>query len=595
MMRSPFIRSLRAQHDDAQHYLTRLFSPFLIEDPFFLYPRQQLLQRLQSFVFILLNSFFKIHQIMPQEMNVPPSAEDTDNSADSDCDREMMSASTTPTLLPEQGEGDTSNNNNNEPLATTSSSDDHEEQASQSRLLGPTTTTTSSSSPSPEKQVDETKDLTRVTFSPDTNEFGTPDRHASITSNRDDDNNDKSNNSPRRDGDDASSSLQKPETKTQLQAQKERIVEHSTLEHPSTTSNTPERLHVRDPEGVMPSHGHSRKFSEDTMKEIVQVEEVIPGPRETEIVSPDPPSPAPIDRSEEEQEKQQENVDSSPDYLSETTSRENMVLSSIRQEQEEPLSPLEEDVDHLQLVHNDHLQLVDQSGGAEDPMMLHATLTSPPGSVAPAPPRTVAGPYNGYMQQQQQYPPLLQPMASNSFHETTNPNQHHPLHNMHPNGFPAMTPMMQIPQLPSSVMMSSSTTTKRKITLRLMEEGPHQSTDRKSFLASFRRRPKGNSFGSLGDINDASMDPRQDRGRITVSWYEGTTSLELQEHVRRSVVRKMELRGTIKLKDMRILDESVHPPEGESLLLKLLLYMYVYAVESIIHHSICSLFVFFHR
>jgi hypothetical protein len=537
---------------------------------------------------------------MPQEMN-QPSAEDTDNSADTDCDGEIMSASTIPTLLPEQGEGDPVNNNNNNeiPATTSSSSDDDEEQASS--LLG---------------------DVTRVTFSPDTN--GTPDCHASMTSNMDDD--DKSNNSMMRQD---SFSSQKTETKTQIQEQEERIIEHSTLEQPSTntTSNTHERLRLRDPEGVMASDGLNHKFSGDTMRKIVEVEEVIPALQEKEINSPDPPSPAPMgepingrtsdqpeereekevipalrekeisspdppspaanggpmigrtsDRPEEREEKQQEIVDSLPGGLSsETPPRKNMVLSSIQQVQEEPLSPLEE---------GDHLQLVDQAGDAEDPMMRHATLTYPPGLVAPAPHRTVAGPYNGYMQQQQQqYPPLLQRMDSNSFHDSVHeiqdPNQHHPLQNLYPNGFPVVPPMMQIPQLPPSVMTSTATT-KRKIVFQLMEESPHQSNDRKTFLASFRRRPKANSLGS----HDDSMEPTtmaQDRGRITVSWYEGTTSLELQEHVRRSVVRKIELRGTIKLKDMRILDESVHPPEGESLS-KLLSSVYVCC--GIIPHSI---------
>jgi hypothetical protein len=512
---------------------------------------------------------------MPQEMSFPPSAEDTDNSADTDCDREM-SASTTPPLLSEQGAA------NNEPLsASTSSNADYEEQTTQEAA-------TLSSSPSPEKQIG---DATRVTFSPDTN--GIADCHASMSC--DDDK--SKHNSQRRDDHNSSSSSQKLssssqniETKTPLQEQEERI-EHSLLEeleHPS--SNTPERL--LDPEGVMPSQAHSRTFSEDTTRKIVQAEE-IPAPREK---SPRPSSPPPmmeepIRRSEKRVvENQQEMVDdfSPVDLSPETPTRKNMVLSAIRQEQEEPLSPLDED---------DHLQLVNQSGGAEDPMMLHATLTSPPGSVAPAPHRTVAGPYNGYMQQpqqqQQQHHPLLQRMHSNSFHETTsttqNPNQHqHPLHNMHPTGFPAMPPMMQIPP---SVMMSSSNNNgygKRKIQLRLMEESPHQSNDRKSFLGSFRRRPTRNSFGSLRDMNDSSMEETttgRDRGKITVSWYEGTTSLELQEHVRRSVVRKMELRGTIRLKDMRILDESVHPPEGEPPLLKLCVYVCCGIFP-------CSLFVF---
>lgn len=55
-----------------------------------------------------------------------------------------------------------------------------------------------------------------------------------------------------------------------------------------------------------------------------------------------------------------------------------------------------------------------------------------------------------------------------------------------------------------------------------------------------------------------------DRGSIAVSWYEGTSSLELQQHVRKSVVRKLKLENSsVELDDMRLLDESINPPEGK--------------------------------
>lgn len=61
-----------------------------------------------------------------------------------------------------------------------------------------------------------------------------------------------------------------------------------------------------------------------------------------------------------------------------------------------------------------------------------------------------------------------------------------------------------------------------------------------------------------------------DRGTITVSWYDGTTSSEMQEHVFGCVLRKLNQsggssgggsRGGVKLEDVRLLDENVEPHE----------------------------------
>ncbi len=67
---------------------------------------------------------------------------------------------------------------------------------------------------------------------------------------------------------------------------------------------------------------------------------------------------------------------------------------------------------------------------------------------------------------------------------------------------------------------------------------------------------------SSGSIDSSAVSARQiDRGVITVSWYDGTGSAELNEHVLRSVRRKLGLAEGITLRDVRIIDESVEPSE----------------------------------
>jgi len=62
-----------------------------------------------------------------------------------------------------------------------------------------------------------------------------------------------------------------------------------------------------------------------------------------------------------------------------------------------------------------------------------------------------------------------------------------------------------------------------------------------------------------------------DRGTITVSWYDGTTSAEMQEHVFGCVLRRLNQSssrgggGKFKLEDVRLLDENVEPHEGKFL------------------------------
>lgn len=79
-----------------------------------------------------------------------------------------------------------------------------------------------------------------------------------------------------------------------------------------------------------------------------------------------------------------------------------------------------------------------------------------------------------------------------------------------------------------------------------------------------------NSGGSSSNNNGSSGENHViDRGIISVSWYEGTTSAEMTEHVFNCVLRK--LRSGMpnssngekkKLEDVRLLDENVVPHEG---------------------------------
>ena len=99
---------------------------------------------------------------------------------------------------------------------------------------------------------------------------------------------------------------------------------------------------------------------------------------------------------------------------------------------------------------------------------------------------------------------------------------------------------------------------RRKINLHLQEEiVVPQKQPRRSFLGHFRTRS-----GSLRAIAELPEVISMDRGHISVSWFTGTSVFELQEHVRRSVIRKMRLPTKTQLVDLRMMDESQDPPEG---------------------------------
>ena len=62
--------------------------------------------------------------------------------------------------------------------------------------------------------------------------------------------------------------------------------------------------------------------------------------------------------------------------------------------------------------------------------------------------------------------------------------------------------------------------------------------------------------------NDNGVNHLMNWGTLTVSWYEGTKSLALQEHVENSVIRKLGLGSTTKLLNLCVLYKSTDPSEG---------------------------------
>jgi len=115
------------------------------------------------------------------------------------------------------------------------------------------------------------------------------------------------------------------------------------------------------------------------------------------------------------------------------------------------------------------------------------------------------------------------------------------------------------PQLPPHMMAAppqngAISGGRRKITLRLQEDAPIEEQRRGFFFRRSRRSLNGDTLSTIEENNI-------DRGSVTVSWFEGTTSVELQEHVRKSVIRKMSLTDDATLDDMRVIDQSMDPPE----------------------------------
>lgn len=98
---------------------------------------------------------------------------------------------------------------------------------------------------------------------------------------------------------------------------------------------------------------------------------------------------------------------------------------------------------------------------------------------------------------------------------------------------------------------------RRKIRLHLFEDVPKG----RGILGHFRERSRSLIFGSMEELLTAKEESVP-KGRIAISWYDGTTTFDLNEHVRQSVLRKLKVESYYQLVDVRFLDESSDPPEG---------------------------------
>ena len=128
---------------------------------------------------------------------------------------------------------------------------------------------------------------------------------------------------------------------------------------------------------------------------------------------------------------------------------------------------------------------------------------------------------------------------------------------------------------------------RRSIQLRLLEETSGAQTRENGFDTPFKNRisrrfrslsltsamlhPLDEKNSNHPALPGAGLESVVDRGVITVSWYEGTTSTEMHDHVWNCVLRKLNStlqsggRATtkIKLEDVRLLDENVTPHQGK--------------------------------
>jgi predicted DNA-binding WGR domain protein len=160
--------------------------------------------------------------------------------------------------------------------------------------------------------------------------------------------------------------------------------------------------------------------------------------------------------------------------------------------------------------------------------------------------------HNGYQQQYHQLPSLLSqqqqhPILPIPNHVTTMPGGKRKIH------------LQLWEDVGSKIQPETSGFLSFRRKKGILRRSPQQSSPISELGGSNHNRSNDNN----GSDNNSSDNNRwADRGTLAVSWYEGTNSLELQEHVQNSVIRKLGLINTTKLLDFRVLDESSDPPEG---------------------------------
>ena len=123
---------------------------------------------------------------------------------------------------------------------------------------------------------------------------------------------------------------------------------------------------------------------------------------------------------------------------------------------------------------------------------------------------------------------------------------------------------------------------RRTMKLRLLEEiqtvldqnGASEGSRRSIFarVSVLARRNRTMSMGDYELDDNQEVEPdsspqrvktTEDRGELTISWYDGTSAVELQDHVRKSAEIKLRLGRKKLLLNLRVIDENVTPPEGK--------------------------------
>mmetsp|Transcript_25858 Transcript_25858/g.38322 ORF Transcript_25858/g.38322 Transcript_25858/m.38322 type:complete len:730 (+) Transcript_25858:131-2320(+) len=117
---------------------------------------------------------------------------------------------------------------------------------------------------------------------------------------------------------------------------------------------------------------------------------------------------------------------------------------------------------------------------------------------------------------------------------------------------------------------------RRTMKLRLLEEiqtvMDQNEGSKRSIFARVSVLARKNRTRSMGDYEDDDQELELDgsvqrvkttkeRGELTISWYDGTSAVELQDHVRKSVEIKLRIGRKKLLLNLRVIDESVTPPE----------------------------------
>lgn len=226
----------------------------------------------------------------------------------------------------------------------------------------------------------------------------------------------------------------------------------------------------------------------------------------------------------------------------------------------------------------------------EEPEEEHRGTSPTTPITAETPSRRTPSPVNGDQQKQQHH--------QQQHHRTSQ--QQRQSHHQEQLSPPSPRTASAVPRSPSRITYTSSSQLhpgRRSITLRLLEEvaaTPHSISSPliKGFVKgsekvatpfrSLRRfrnmsspAPMGGGSGGGRGESPQPSERILDRGAVTVSWYEGTTSVEMTEHVFNCVLRRLNgiqdikgrlgAGGEIKLEDVRLLDESL-TPHGEVVL-----------------------------